>query len=263
MLEQRADILLVEDNPNDVKLTLHAFKTANLANTIHVARDGVEALEFLFGTGPHADRSVQETPKLILLDLKLPRLDGHEVLKRIKGDPRTAGDSGGRAHVLQRGAGRDEDLRGGRQQLHRQAGRFRAIHRIGTSGRVGPRLPREPKSPFTPSMPYRRTEAVVRRLAEREQAILDAAAAIAAEGGMAAVQIAAVAARARIAAGTVYRYFPSKTELIAELVARLAHDEVAAMAGAGDAAPGPLSALAASIATFAARALRARSSPGR
>ena len=91
MLEQRADILLVEDNANDVKLTLHAFKTANLANTVHVARDGVEALEFLFCTGLHADRSMQEPPKLILLDLKLPRLDGHEVLKRIKGDPRTAG----------------------------------------------------------------------------------------------------------------------------------------------------------------------------
>ena len=91
MPDQHTDILLVEDNPNDVKLTLHAFKTANLANTIHVARDGVEALEFLFCTGPHAGRSMQEPPKLVLLDLKLPRLDGHEVLKRIKGDPRTAG----------------------------------------------------------------------------------------------------------------------------------------------------------------------------
>ncbi len=90
MSNQRADILLVEDNPNDVKLTLHAFKTANLANTVHVARDGVEALEFLFCTGAHADRNVQETPKLVLLDLKLPRLDGHEVLKRIRGDPRTS-----------------------------------------------------------------------------------------------------------------------------------------------------------------------------
>ncbi len=90
MLDQRADILLVEDNPNDVKLTLHAFKTANLANTVHVARDGVEALDFMFCTGPHADRSVEERPKLVLLDLKLPRLDGHEVLKRIKRDPRTS-----------------------------------------------------------------------------------------------------------------------------------------------------------------------------
>jgi two-component system response regulator len=90
MLKQRADILLVEDNPSDVKLTLHAFKTANLANTVHVARDGVEALEYLFCTGPHADCSLEERPKLVLLDLKLPRMDGHEVLKRIKSDPRTS-----------------------------------------------------------------------------------------------------------------------------------------------------------------------------
>lgn len=91
MPDQRGDILLVEDNPNDVKLTLHAFKTANLANTVHVARDGVEALEFLFGAWPSTDQEIPEKPKLILLDLKLPRLDGHEVLKRIKGDPRTSG----------------------------------------------------------------------------------------------------------------------------------------------------------------------------
>ena len=90
MASERADILLVEDNPNDIKLTLHAFKTANLANTVHVARDGVEALEFLFGAAG-VDEQVPDKPKLILLDLKLPRLNGHEVLKRIKGDPRTSG----------------------------------------------------------------------------------------------------------------------------------------------------------------------------
>jgi two-component system response regulator len=91
MADQRADILLVEDNPNDIKLTLHAFKTANLANSVHVARDGVEALEFLFGAALDSDEAIPEKPKLILLDLKLPRLDGHEVLKRIKDDPRTCG----------------------------------------------------------------------------------------------------------------------------------------------------------------------------
>ena len=91
MIDQRADILLVEDNPNDVKLTLHALKSANLANSIHVARDGVEALEFLFGAKLNSDQGIPEKPKLILLDLKLPRLDGHEVLKRIKNDPRTSG----------------------------------------------------------------------------------------------------------------------------------------------------------------------------
>jgi AcrR family transcriptional regulator len=107
-------------------------------------------------------------------------------------------------------------------------------------------------------MPYRRTENVVRRLAAREQTILNAATALAGEGGMAAVQIAAVAERAGIAAGTVYRYFPSKTDLIAELVAAVAGRELDAMKASGEAAPGPLSALAASIATFAARALAER-----
>ena len=107
-------------------------------------------------------------------------------------------------------------------------------------------------------MPYRRTENVVRRLAAREQVILTAATALAAEGGMAAVQIAAVAARAGIAAGTVYRYFPSKTDLIAELVAAVAGRELDAMKAAGDAAPGPMSALAATVSTFAARSLAER-----
>jgi AcrR family transcriptional regulator len=107
-------------------------------------------------------------------------------------------------------------------------------------------------------MPYRRTENVVRRLAEREEAILEAATQIAADGGMGAVQIATVAERAGIAAGTVYRYFPSKTDLIAELVATIAGRELSIMIAAGDAAPGPLSALAACIATFATRALNER-----
>jgi AcrR family transcriptional regulator len=107
-------------------------------------------------------------------------------------------------------------------------------------------------------MPYRRTESVVRRLAEREEAILAAATELAGEGGMAAVQIAAVAARAGIAAGTVYRYFPSKTDLVAELVAAVAGRELNAMMQAAAAAPGPMSALAAAIATFAARALNER-----
>ena len=93
-------------------------------------------------------------------------------------------------------------------------------------------------------------------LPRASKSILEAATAIAAEGGMAAVHIAAVAERAGIAAGTVYRYFPSKTDLIAELVAAVAGRELDAMQAAGDAAPGPLSALAASIASFAARALR-------
>jgi two-component system response regulator len=91
MFDERVDILLVEDNPNDVKLTLNAFAIANLANSVHVARDGVEALEYLFGAEQNTDQKIPDKPKLILLDLKLPRLNGHEVLKRIKNDPRTSG----------------------------------------------------------------------------------------------------------------------------------------------------------------------------
>jgi AcrR family transcriptional regulator len=107
-------------------------------------------------------------------------------------------------------------------------------------------------------MAYRRTERVIRRQAERHDAIVAAAGEAASEGGMAAVQIAPVAARAGIAAGTVYRYFPSKTELIGALLASAADREIAAVRRAADAAPGPLSALAAGVATFAARALRDR-----
>jgi AcrR family transcriptional regulator len=107
-------------------------------------------------------------------------------------------------------------------------------------------------------MPYRRTENVVRRLAARHDAIVGAARALAAESGMAAVQIAPVAERAGIAAGTVYRYFPSKTELVAALVGALSEREIAAIQRAADAAPGPLSGLAAAIATFAGRALAHR-----
>jgi len=83
------EFLLVEDNPQDLELALRALKKANLANRIHVARDGAEALDFLFGEGAHAGRPVENGPKVILLDLKLPTVDGLEVLRRVKGDPRT------------------------------------------------------------------------------------------------------------------------------------------------------------------------------
>jgi AcrR family transcriptional regulator len=107
-------------------------------------------------------------------------------------------------------------------------------------------------------LPYRRTENVVRRLAARHDAIIAAARQMASEGGMAAVQIAAVAARAGIAAGTVYRYFPAKTDLVAALLAEIADSEIGALRRAGAVAPGPLSGLSAAIVTFAARALRDR-----
>jgi two-component system, response regulator len=83
------DLLLVEDDPQDLALALRALRKANLANRIHIARDGVEALDFIFGEGAHAGRDTSNPPKVVLLDLKLPRINGVEVLKRIKGDPRT------------------------------------------------------------------------------------------------------------------------------------------------------------------------------
>jgi AcrR family transcriptional regulator len=107
-------------------------------------------------------------------------------------------------------------------------------------------------------MVYRRTEKVVRRLAARHDAIIAAARTLASESGMNAVQIAPVAERAGIAAGTVYRYFPSKTELVGALAADVSLHEIGAIRRAADAAPGPLSALAAAVTTFAARALRQR-----
>jgi len=83
------EILLVEDSPEDLALTLRALRKSNLTNHIQVARDGAEALEFIFCEGSHADRKIENGPKVILLDLKLPKVDGLEVLRRIKGDPRT------------------------------------------------------------------------------------------------------------------------------------------------------------------------------
>lgn len=83
------EILLVEDNPQDLELAMRALQKARLANRIHVARDGAEALEYIFCEGPHAARKIAQTPKLVMLDLKLPKIDGLEVLRRIKGDPRT------------------------------------------------------------------------------------------------------------------------------------------------------------------------------
>jgi AcrR family transcriptional regulator len=107
-------------------------------------------------------------------------------------------------------------------------------------------------------MPYRRTDNVTRRLAARHAAIIAAARQAASEGGMAAVQIAPVAQRAGVAAGTVYRYFPSKTDLVVALIAEIAEREIAVLRRAAAAAPGRLSALATAILTFAARALRHR-----
>jgi two-component system, response regulator len=83
------DILLADDSQDDIDLTMHALRAENLANRVFIARDGEEALDFLFCSGPHAKRSFDHPPKLVLLDLKMPKVDGLQVLKQVKGDART------------------------------------------------------------------------------------------------------------------------------------------------------------------------------
>lgn len=83
------EILLVEDNPTDAELAIRALKRSNLANRLVWVKDGAEALDFVFATGAYADRHVEDGPKVILLDLRLPKVDGMEVLRRVKEDART------------------------------------------------------------------------------------------------------------------------------------------------------------------------------
>lgn len=83
------EILLVEDNPNDIELALRALKKHNLANKVHVVKDGAEALDYIFGTGSYVSRDVNNKPKVVFLDLKLPKVDGLEVLRRVKSDEKT------------------------------------------------------------------------------------------------------------------------------------------------------------------------------
>src|SRR4030065_1663060 len=89
MTSKQVEIVLVEDTPHDAELALRALKTYNLANNLIWLQDGVEALDFIFAQGQYSDRSVEDVPKVILLDLKLPRADGLEVLEKIKSDTRT------------------------------------------------------------------------------------------------------------------------------------------------------------------------------
>ena len=87
---KEVEILLVEDNPNDAELAIRTLKKSNLANKLLWVKDGAEALDFIFATGEYSSRNVVNGPKVILLDLRLPKVDGMEVLRRIKGDARTA-----------------------------------------------------------------------------------------------------------------------------------------------------------------------------
>jgi two-component system response regulator len=89
MSEHPIELLLVEDSPRDAELTLLAFEDMRFANKVHLVRDGEEALEFVFATGRYAGRDVDNSPRVVLLDLKLPKVDGLEVLRRIRADPRT------------------------------------------------------------------------------------------------------------------------------------------------------------------------------
>lgn len=89
MTDKLIEILLVEDNPDDIELALHALEEYRVANRIHVVRDGAEALDFIFCRGAYADRQVDTPPRVVLLDLKLPLVDGMEVLRQVKADPCT------------------------------------------------------------------------------------------------------------------------------------------------------------------------------
>ena len=88
-MPREVEILLVEDNPSDLELAMHALKKYNLANNIEIKRDGAEALDFIFCQGKYTERDIEEIPKIILLDLKLPKIDGLEVLNKIKSNPQT------------------------------------------------------------------------------------------------------------------------------------------------------------------------------
>jgi two-component system response regulator len=129
-------ILLVEDNPDDEALTLRALNKHNVANGVVVTRDGAEAVDFLFGTGAHAGRDVSELPQIVLLDLKLPKLDGFEVLRRIRADERTQT----LPVVILTSSKEERDVAQGYprrlQQLCAQAGQFRRVCRCGAPARA-------------------------------------------------------------------------------------------------------------------------------
>ena len=127
MNSNETDILLVEDSPDDAELAIHALRREHLANNILVIGDGEEALDFLFCRGQFAERSFERPPKLVLLDLKLPKVDGIEVLRQLKDDPRTRA-----IPVVVLTSSKEEQrpgaqLRSGCKQLHPETGGFRKI----------------------------------------------------------------------------------------------------------------------------------------
>lgn len=87
---KEVEILLVEDNPNDAELALRALRKNNLTNKVHWVKDGQEAIDFLFARGNYSNRSIRNGPKVVFLDIKLPKIDGIEVLRQVKNDPRTS-----------------------------------------------------------------------------------------------------------------------------------------------------------------------------
>ncbi len=88
-IPEAVEILVVEDNPNDLELTLRSLRKAKISNSVHICRDGAEASDYIFCEGDHANRRIEDIPRVILLDLKLPKIDGLELLKRLKEDHRT------------------------------------------------------------------------------------------------------------------------------------------------------------------------------
>ena len=122
MNPNEVDILLVDDSQDDVDLTLHSLRAENLANRVFVVRDGEEALDFLFCTGPYAERSFNHPPKLVLLDLKLPKVDGMQVSKRVKRDERTRSHPGCPDDFLEGRTRSGNRLQPRGQQLSAEAG---------------------------------------------------------------------------------------------------------------------------------------------
>jgi CheY-like chemotaxis protein len=134
-METSGKILLVEDDPNDAKLTVMALTENHLANEIVITRDGEEALDFLYRRGAHESREAGN-PIVVLLDLKLPKVDGLEVLKQVKSDPDLRTIPVVMLTSIARGARSDQELRSRHERVRCEAGRLRRVRRIGQESRA-------------------------------------------------------------------------------------------------------------------------------